>query len=587
MSTVIDGRGDSRWPQPRAKLLDLPTELLLEIAHNLTESELYSLSLLCVRLHHIALPIYLARHGFDDPFDFARDTLSLFGQRMRALPGLCLALTFTHVKHLVVWLGDVPDPKKLDDIGRLLSKPSLLRIEEVTLEFHNIRVQRAGDKLESHDHLFRDLPVLTVIHWDDILATWMSSLAEKSPEKLTLSSGHLVGPGGPHREADDKDIIRLVPPAAMRQNSLPLKPGSLFGPLGGIFRRSSTSPSTSIHSHRYNRSGETWEQSPSALTPLRTLRTLCIRSRLIIRKPLLNWTIATANLSPITSLSFEGFDMSTQAWGILLPLLSLQSLRQFTISSTKLLFGDLTLFLSRHQTTLVGLNVSYGSVRINPTHPTPLVITLVHPLPPHAPEVQILQLPALQSLCAPPDYIAHILSMGTNQDADMAPNLDTVIIRPFARSTVSRVDSGLGALDCAIHALAKAWQHNPHKRLLLAIGVHDNKGNFADWLESIITGLDDHRALSGSYIHPHEVVTRAKDWRSLGSVRILKLWTVRVHLDKRAMELIPAWLALLPSLKAVKFFAGSFGDDTTERDLLFETIGKLCPNLVWAPKLFS
>ncbi|KAJ7440730.1 hypothetical protein FB451DRAFT_1442934 [Mycena latifolia] len=47
-------------------LVDLPTELLLKIfEHPIPTDTLYSLALLCRRLHFTALPLYFSRHSMD------------------------------------------------------------------------------------------------------------------------------------------------------------------------------------------------------------------------------------------------------------------------------------------------------------------------------------------------------------------------------------------------------------------------------------------------------------------------------------------------------------------------------------------
>src|SRR5262245_26040592 len=89
-----------------ATLVDLPNELLLIIFAHLSSDDLYSLAVLCRRLHLIALPIYLSAHGIEDPQDFVspgkeRATLLLNSVQLKALPGLRLAFISPRIKSIV------------------------------------------------------------------------------------------------------------------------------------------------------------------------------------------------------------------------------------------------------------------------------------------------------------------------------------------------------------------------------------------------------------------------------------------------------------------------------------------------------
>jgi hypothetical protein len=548
--------------QRNLKLLELPAELLLEIAQYLANSELYSLSLLCVRLHHIALPLYLMRHGLACPSNFACDKLSLSGKKFGALPGLRLSLTFAQVKHLEISLGDIPDAKKLDGLGRFLSKPSLLHIGEVTLDFDNVGMHRSGDKLKSRHHGL-------VIRWGDFLCTMMSSLADKSPETLTLRSGCLQVDGSHN---SDMDVIDLAAQPTARHSSFSFKSGDLLNPLKGMLRHSSTSLELTRSSPRIF-SGSRKRERP-VLRPLQTLRVLCLHSMMVLRQPFLDWAVATANLSPITNLSFNGLTLSAQAWGILLPLLMLPALSNFSIHSTTILFADLALFLARHNQTLTTLGLFKSSLQITPAHPMPLVITPKHPPPPNPPGTPALRLPELKALGASPSYITHFLSMSEDEKTDLFPKLSIIHIEPFKESVLPPGDWGFGGIDLAMYMIARAWQ-GIGKHLALSIRVHDENEKFADWLETIV-------ADPGSQAE----AARARVWRRLQNLQDFVLYGS--PLGNRAMELIPPWLALLPSLQAVGFHKrclGSGGEGGRETDVMIERITRMCTGLKWPPKI--
>lgn len=79
--------------------LDLPTDVLLTIFEFLS-SELFNLSLLCRRLHFLALPIFLSQKGIPDPCTTSRVYVGYGTPEVDALSGLTISLFVPSIKLL-------------------------------------------------------------------------------------------------------------------------------------------------------------------------------------------------------------------------------------------------------------------------------------------------------------------------------------------------------------------------------------------------------------------------------------------------------------------------------------------------------
>ena len=122
-----------------ASLVDLPTELLLHIFRRISVKDLYHLSLLCRRLHHVALPLHLNCYGIED---FQTLKFTTGGRSMSGLRGLRIATFLESISHIYYAAGDPGDPKvilgALHELTRLISTPSITCVESMTLDFTHI-----------------------------------------------------------------------------------------------------------------------------------------------------------------------------------------------------------------------------------------------------------------------------------------------------------------------------------------------------------------------------------------------------------------------------------------------------------------
>ncbi|KAJ7262020.1 hypothetical protein C8J57DRAFT_461302 [Mycena rebaudengoi] len=116
---------------------DLPSDILLVI-FDFLHVELFHLSLLCRRLHYLALPIFLSKYGIFDPCERASVDLRIrVPDREDALTALTVSLFVPSIKHLHCTF---PDPKHLHShldrihrVTRLVQK--LTMVETISLCF--------------------------------------------------------------------------------------------------------------------------------------------------------------------------------------------------------------------------------------------------------------------------------------------------------------------------------------------------------------------------------------------------------------------------------------------------------------------
>jgi hypothetical protein len=119
------------------KLCDLPTEVLLMI-FDLLYAELFHLSLLCRRLHFLALPLFLAKNSITDPCDVTALDLGILNEpHSPVLSALMVALFVPSIKHLACAF---PNPayihrhfNALRRVTRLIAR--LATVEKLSLEF--------------------------------------------------------------------------------------------------------------------------------------------------------------------------------------------------------------------------------------------------------------------------------------------------------------------------------------------------------------------------------------------------------------------------------------------------------------------
>lgn len=114
-------------------LLLLPDSVLLAIFHHLSK-ELYVLSLLSRRLHHLALPLFLSQLDVPDPSGSPRLYLCSVVRQLDALSALRIALFLPSIVHLTCHFP--PEDLSTEDLSA--SFRSLTRIRSLAEKLSSI-----------------------------------------------------------------------------------------------------------------------------------------------------------------------------------------------------------------------------------------------------------------------------------------------------------------------------------------------------------------------------------------------------------------------------------------------------------------
>jgi hypothetical protein len=296
----------------------LPNELLHLICDKLDVTDLHSLILLSRRLHYIALPIYLSRHGISNPTDH----LEISGHTFRLIPTLRICLYIATIKQLSCKFND-PEYKFMDyrplttphqDISNLERLVSKLYIDEVTLDFGKLGYWYIlGDNASR----FRTLLAAT--------ARVCSHLTVKRDMRFARNfSVDFMQTWRDWKQQTSNQPARVVA-------SRPLV--SLKGALKTLKRRTFSSSSITVASVDHHP----------------RLKTFTLNTTMLFEHPLLyEWMINTLNASHLVSLSIRFPPrLDLPILDLVLPSLTIPSLREFSIQC-ETSFKVLTDFLSRH-----------------------------------------------------------------------------------------------------------------------------------------------------------------------------------------------------------------------------------------------
>ncbi|KAJ7474903.1 hypothetical protein FB451DRAFT_1397778 [Mycena latifolia] len=162
------------------KLCDLPTEVLLLISDFL-HNELFYLSLLCRRLHFLALPIFLARNLIENPCEVTTLDMGAIEDSELVLRALTVSLFVPSIKHLVCLF---PDPPYIyQHLDRILGVARLVKrldnLEHLSLNFASNHY-RLGSLRQGYDeHHIRESCYCA-------LNGLLSAISDKSCTSLTI-----------------------------------------------------------------------------------------------------------------------------------------------------------------------------------------------------------------------------------------------------------------------------------------------------------------------------------------------------------------------------------------------------------------
>ena len=500
-------------------LLDLPNELLLLIFECLCEDELYSLALLCRRLHHVALPICLVRCGLSKSSS-APEKLVLFvdkalaAAQKRGLLRLRISLDITSLKRVAC---DFHFPKntliaEVRFLHRLMEK--LTSVEDVILDFNNIFLQSwQGD--DSQDETMR--------YWDKWSRHFMAILNAVA----SMSSTFTVRQRNPEAQRIQwSSPIHSIQPenGSSRHNRMSIisRPVTTIQKIVGIGK-----PSLSKLVRRESANRPDMVDSPSKSSSITGLNTLTIGSSMLFHPSFSLWTIQTLNNSPINTLTFDFIGLSFGEWRDILPIITLPVLSVLSIDSCEIALVDLSTFLSRHPS-LTTLSIGASSSDLNLSIETPL------------PEL----LSRLTTLSAPTNCIVKFLT-----SAHKIPKL-------LLKNIVSHVMSA--SEFTAIHqAVASAAAHR-RTDIILSLELHVH----TDWLDMDAgIGIDGDDTLA----------------QRVTSLVIKTGWLGLNYRDRRTL---PTWLARFWALEKLTFVSQSrWLLSGQAKVMLIRSISAACPGV--------
>jgi hypothetical protein len=285
------------------KLLSLSTELLLLILDNVHTAGLLALSRTSRRLHYLALPTYLSRHGISNP---ASRNLVLEGRAVCALPGFQISLFITSLDHLSYkFKGIHPHfAREVTQLLRFITK--LTQVSEVVLDLRNIDFRWVDG-----------LAIVSSDFWKPEFLRLLMVILHKKCVSLTIVYGRFLKP--------DLSATPIPKRHATIGGSTPIVPKFLGSPL-----RSGSRHRMILH------------------PPLNELGKLFIHGDILLSKPFYDWTMATLNASRITSLSFRLFGVHPTTWATILSSFTIPTLTHFAPETADIAFADLLKFFSRH-----------------------------------------------------------------------------------------------------------------------------------------------------------------------------------------------------------------------------------------------
>ncbi|KAJ7624261.1 hypothetical protein DFH06DRAFT_1481600 [Mycena polygramma] len=280
-------------------ILDLPTELLLEIFTDtdLPSPDVYSLALVCRRLHFTALPVYFSRHGLSSSTKSAQITMRT--DRRDLLAALRVALFETPLDH-IDFIFSHPDP----DVATPSATPLLEQFQRVERFLSDsTSIQKVSLDLDDRDHLSY-LPAGS----DEALSAWakgfgelLNCIVETQCKTLTVRQGCYFA-----------KAYQLSPTA--------IPPGSRLDRLVSQVKTDAVWQPPEFQ--RASRQGVAYVAITLRFSRASHLTCIHIHSITLILPPGLSWTLGVLRSCPISQLTFSKILMASDVWGTVLPLIA-------------------------------------------------------------------------------------------------------------------------------------------------------------------------------------------------------------------------------------------------------------------------
>ncbi|KAF8183687.1 hypothetical protein BJ912DRAFT_1043945 [Pholiota molesta] len=302
----------------RVSLLDLPTELILQILaveNGLSSTDIYHVAFVSRRFLSVALRLFLINEGIQDPEEETSLYVLRWSSRNPASDGQPDALSalnnlprISKIKHFRCFFQD-PNAKGF----RNVSQPAFRLSDAVA------RVSRFVEKLESigvaeiylvWDPYFisRDLntthvPFSEVKKWAEAFSSMLNAILERGCTSLTIQYDPSISPAFHFRSAGpvERVFTSLIP----REEQFLLR-WEFDQPI-----REAKSPSIEVNRAALLSSSAQAKQSITSLS---------IHSPVLLLPPFVNWTLSLLRAHHnLTSLSFAYISFAKEIWSVVLP----------------------------------------------------------------------------------------------------------------------------------------------------------------------------------------------------------------------------------------------------------------------------
>ncbi|KAJ7368526.1 hypothetical protein DFH08DRAFT_831623 [Mycena albidolilacea] len=377
-------------PLRAAQLLDLPNELILLILGrpDLPSEALLSLSMLCRRLHNLALPLFFEIHGMEDPAQNAKVTM-LDGGR-DGVSALQMSLFIPAITKLYCSLPHYDTiPPLFSHIRRLrvlVARLAFVREVTILLDTPGSFCGASGDGVETWALEFEEL---------------LNAILKRGCTSLTLRYGRFFSEAYQLRPTP----ILARPVHAFRNAVRHILPDSSSrepGDAWAVWQKTADAGTT------------VWMELDAEGCSASTLTHFRVESSILLIPPCFSWFISALRHSLITNLEFSGVTLPHQIWAAVLPPIAalVPALTTLTLSNLYGISGtDILLFLAKLPR-LTSLTVGYTeySRHVQSSYPESGLIP------------KLLQLTHLH---APSTFICHLLRKKSS-----LPNLETLCITP-------------------------------------------------------------------------------------------------------------------------------------------------------------
>ena len=308
-------RRHAKQKRDRLTLLDLPHELLLQVIDHLDADGILTLSLLCKRLHELALSAYFVRHALTTPLD-STDALVLTGKQLNALPGLQMALFTKDIRNLHCAIEPLESEDRLAVV--------ICRIRRVILKIEglqNLTLDFDRCDLDQHSVMekWRLNVYITTLACIDLLTT-----AARRCTSLELSH---TGTSSPRHDQIEEKVAKWL----NRDRSL-----SSNGPFNAL--------------RKYLLPGKLFSRSSHALggeQTSSTLKTLVLRSNTFLHTLFSDWALHTLNTAPLTRLELIDVVLSPSTSALIFQCINIPTLEHVCITGCRFPLDD---FLPRLDT---------------------------------------------------------------------------------------------------------------------------------------------------------------------------------------------------------------------------------------------